>query len=249
MLRKKRPPIVNGEIYHIVIRAVDVLKLFRDKQDYLQMIHNLFEFNDEKPASSKFRVARHLTKTNKVKLTRSFLVSLADIRDEKREIIIEVLAFCLMPNHVHLLVRQVKDGGIVKFMRKVGTGYSLYYNQKYKRMGHVFQGRYRIIHITNDNQLKAVFVYIHTNPVAIICSRWKEEGIRTKDLSKIIKFLEEEYRWSSYPDCLGNKNFPSVTAREWLINEMGGVKEVRRLVNDWLQTKKELAELEQVVLE
>ena len=162
---------------------------------------------------------------------------------------VEILAFSLMPNHVHLLVKQIREGGISKFMRKIGAGYSAYYNQKHKRVGHVFQGRHKIVHITNDNQLKAVFVYIHTNPVAIICPKWKEEGIKVKDLNKVIKFLEEEYRWSSYPDCLGNKNFPSVTAREWLINEMGGVKEARRLVNDWLQTKKELAELEKVALE
>ncbi|MBI2449960.1 MAG: transposase [Candidatus Nealsonbacteria bacterium] len=243
----RRPPLVTKEIYHIVIRAVDGLKLFRDKQDYLQMIHNLFVFNDLKPVSSKFRVARHFSL--KRKLTKNDIVSLVNIRDEKREIIVEILAFCLMLNHVHLLVRQVKDGGIIKLMRKIGTGYGHYYNQKYKRAGHVFQGRYKIVYITNDNQLKIVFVYIHTNPVAIICPKWKEEGIKIKDLNKIIKFLEEEYRWSSYLDCLGNKNFPSVTAREWLINEMGGVKEARRLVNDWLQVKRELADSEQVAIE
>lgn len=229
-----------------MIRAVEGLKLFCDKQDHLRMIHNLFEFNDNKRASSSFRVNQHLIKK---KLTRYDLVNFSEEHRSKREMLVEILAFCLMPNHLHLLLRQIKDGGITKFMRKNGIGCGCYYNKKYKRFGHVFGGRFRVVHITNDDQLKAVFVYIHTNPVAILFPKWKENGIKIKDLERVIRFLEKEYRWSSYPDYLGNKNFPSITIREWLINEMGGVKEAQRFVNDWLQTKKELAEIEGVVIE
>lgn len=241
----KRPLLATEEIYHVVIRSIESLNLFRDKQDYWRMIRDLYEFNDEKPIASKFRVREYKTK-KKGEVTRTVLVTLDD---RKREKLVEILAFCLMPNHVHLLLRQIRDGGISKFMRKVGAGYGGYYNRKYKRLGHVFVGRYRIVHIANDNQLKTVFVYIHTNPVAIIYPRWKEKGIKTKDLSRVIKFLEEEYRWSSYPDYLGNKNFPSLTIREWLTQEIGSVKECRRFINDWLQTKKELADFDKVAIE
>lgn len=241
----KRPPLVTGEIYHVVIRAVEGLNLFRDKQDYWRMIRNLYEFNDEKPVISTLRVREHKAK-KAGKVTGNVLVSL---RDRRREVLVEILAFCLMPNHIHLLIRQIRDGGVSKLMRKIGAGYSAYYNQKYKRSGHVFGGRYRIVHITNDNQLKAVFVYIHTNPVAIICPHWKEEGIKIKDLGKVTKFLEEEYRWSSYPDYLKNKNFPSLTTREWLIQEMGGIKGCQKFINDWLQAKKELADLDKIAIE
>lgn len=231
----KRPPITTGEIYHIIIRAMEGLKLFREDKDYLRMIHDLFEFNDENIVGWQYR-------QNYGKRSRS-------IMEVKRKLLVEVMAFCLMPNHVHILVRQIKDGGISKFMRKIGVGYSAYYNKKYKRAGHVFQGRYKIVHISNDNQLKTAFVYIHTNPVAIICPNWKEEGIKIKDINIVIKFLKEEYRWSSYLDYLGNKNFPSLTIREWLIEEIGGVKELQRLVNDWLQAKQELADLDVVAIE
>ena len=232
----KRPQIVVGEIYHIVIKAVEGLKLFRDEKDYFRMIHDLFEFNDERAVSSNFRMSQ------KSKLA-------GNLMNKKRNMLVEILAFCLMSNHVHLLVRQFKDGGISKFMRKIGAGYSAYHNRKYRRAGHVFQGRYKIVHIANDNQLKAVFVYIHTNPVAILFPGWKKNGIKTKNLERVIVFLEKEYRWSSYPDYLGNKNFPSISVREWLINEMGGVKEFKRFVNDWLQTKKELAEMGNIIIE
>lgn len=238
----RRPQLANGEIYHIVIRAVDGLKLFRDKQDYLRIIHNLFLFNDLKPVSSTFRFIQHTIKKNKS--TGYDRVYLSD--KGERAILVEILAFCLMSNHVHLLVRQVKNRGISEFMRKVGIGYACYYNQKYKRMGHVFQGRYRIIHVKNDKQLITVFVYIHTNPVSIIFKNWKEGGI--SNLEKAIKFLEN-YRWSSYPDYWGNKNFPSVTFRSFLIQTMGGEKECQRFINDWLEFKKELVDFDKVALE
>lgn len=229
----KRPPLINGEIYHIVIRAIEGLKLFRNEKDKFRMIHDLFEFNNDNHASSSYRM-REIRGTD---VTRSVLVTSA----EKRKLLLEILAFCLMPNHIHLLIRQLHDGGISKFMRKIGAGYGGYYNKKYQRKGRLFDGRYRVVHIETDNQLKIVFVYIHTNPVAILVPNWKERGIDGKELQKIIEFLEN-YKWSSYSDYLGNKNFPSITSREFLINEMGGTKEAQRFINDWLQAKKELRE-------
>ena len=231
----KTPPLINGEIYHIVIRGVDGLKLFRDKQDHLRMIHNLFVFNNENSVSSTIR-----WRINKS----SSKIILDNI--PKRRLLVEVFAFCLMSNHLHLLVKQVNNGGISKFMRKIGAGYGLYYNQKYKRSGRIFQGRYRIVYVENDDQLKTVFVYIHTNPVAIIVPHWKERGI--KNYKKVAYFIEN-YRWSSYLDYLGKKNFPSITSREFLINEIGGIKECQRFVNDWLAFKKELADYDRLALE
>lgn len=234
----KRPPLINGEIYHIVIRAVEGIELFRDKKDYSRMTSNLFEFNDEAPIGWQYRY-RYLRNQNQShgKISREF---------RKRETVVEILAFCLMPNHVHLLVRQIRDAGISKFMRKIGAGYSAYYNQKYKRAGHVFQGRHKLVHIENDKQLYTIFVYIHTNPVAILFPKWKEKGI--KNARKTINFVEN-YRWSSYPDYLGRKNFPSLTNREFLIETMGGVKGCKESVDGWLQFKKELADFGKIAME
>ncbi|MBI2042609.1 MAG: transposase [Candidatus Nealsonbacteria bacterium] len=235
----KRPQLANGEIYHIVIRAIENIELFRNQKDFLRMIHDLFVFNNEAPAASSYR--------NTINRSRTVLDSLP-IEREPRKLLTEILAFCLMSNHVHLLVRQLKEGGISKLMRKIGAGYGGYYNKKYKRSGHLFQGKYRIVHIKNDKQLLTVFVYIHTNPVAILVPKWKERGIKGEALQRVIKFIEN-YRWSSYSDYLSRKNFPSVTSREFLLEEIGGTKESQRFVNDWLQFKKELADFEQVGIE
>ncbi len=236
----KRPRLTNGEIYHIVIRAVEGSKLFRDTRDYLRMIHDIFEFNNDDPVVSTYRQNIRIN----INTSRTVLDVLKERK--KRKMLIEILAFCLMPNHVHLLVRQIRDNGISKFMRKIGAGYGIYYNNKYKRSGHIFQGKYRIVHIETQEQLKIVFVYIHSNPVSLIVRNWKEEGI--KDIEKVIKFLEN-YRWSSYQDYLQKKNFPSLTNREFLIEIMTGIEGCREFVNNWLQFKKELNDFKQVIIE
>ena len=93
-----------------------------------------------------------------------------------------------MPNHVHLLLRQLKDSGIFKFMKKFGSGYGRYFNKKYNRKGYVFQNRFLAVPIKTDKQLKVVFAYIHANPVSLIEPKWKERGI--KNFNKVIKFIE-----------------------------------------------------------
>lgn len=141
-----------------------------------------------------------------------------------------------MPNHIHLLLKQLKKSGISEFMRKMG-GYVSYFNQKYKRKGHLFQNRYKDVHIEDDKHLKTEFVYVHTNPVSLIEPGWKEKGI--KDLTKTIEFIEK-YEWSSYTDYIGGKNFPSLTSRDFMADSMGGTEGCRDFVNGWLEHKAEL---------
>lgn len=232
----KRPLLSNGEMYHIVIRAVDGLKIFRDEKDYFRMIHNLFEFNDDNPVGWKFRQDFNTARTVLGVLGEKI----------KRKLLVNISAFCFMPNHLHLLLKQIKDGGISKFMRKIGAGYGMYYNKKYQRSGHVSQGRYRAVHIQDDKQLITVFVYIHANPISLIFPDWKERGI--SDTEKAMQFLDN-YRWSSWQDYLENKNFPSLTNREFLTETIGGPKVCRDLINDWFQYKKELPNFEEVAIE
>jgi len=243
-MSQRKIKFVNGEIYHVIIRAVDGIKLFRDKQDYLRMIHDLFEFNDIAPVTSAFRV--DCSRNTQINVTKQGLVTLDKrLRKRKRKLLVEILAFCLMPNHVHLLIKQVRENGTSRFMQKFG-GYVLYYNKKYKRKGHLFQDKFKAVHIRTNQQLQTVFVYIHTNPVAIIFPGWKEKGI--KDFKKARNYIEN-YRWSSYKDYLGKKNFPSITSREFLKKVMGEPKNCRNFVNDWLKYKRELTDLNNVAIE
>ena len=118
-------------------------------------------------------------------------------------------------------------------MRKFGTGYAVYFNQKHERSGYLFQGRFRATHIKTDNQLKTVFVYIHTNPAALIEPNWKEGSVEKP--KEVIEFIEN-YKWSSYPDYLGKQNFPSVTQRNFF-DDLMKKEEWQKYVNEWVEHK------------
>jgi len=232
----KRPKLVNNEIYHIVVRGTGDSLIFKNEDDYYRAIFSLYEFNTT--VLIEIRKQREKRKTAK----RSGGQTSADTR----ELLVEILAFWFMPNHIHLLLKQIRNNGITQFMQKLGTGYAAYFNKKYNRKGHLFQGRFRAVHIKNNEQLKTVFVYIHTNGVSLIEPKWKERGI--KNPQKVIKFLES-YKWSSYPDYIGKKNFPSVTKRGFLFKVMGEEKGCKKFVENWIKYKKELRDLNEIGIE
>jgi putative transposase len=127
-----------------------------------------------------------------------------------------------MPNHFHLLLRQKKESGITEFMRKIGTGYTNYFNQKYARSGVLFQGKFKAVLIEKEAHLAYIPHYIHTNPLDLVNSEWRQNGF--SDLNEAVNFLEE-YRWSSLSDYLNKKNFPSITQRNFLLNFFVGTKQ------------------------
>jgi len=232
----KRPQLINGETYHIVLRGVGDSLVFKDTDDYYRGIFSLYEFNTTVPIEiRRQREKRKLAKARGEQFS-------ADNRDW----LVEIFAFYFMPNHIHLLARQLKKGGITQFMRKFGAGYATYFNKKYNRKGHLFQSRFRAVHIKTTEQLKTVFVYIHTNGISLIEPKWKEKGIINP--KRIIKFLEN-YKWSSYPDYLGKKNFPSVTHRDFLLKVMSREKGCRSYVNSWIKYKKRLKDFGGTALE
>lgn len=248
MPRQKRE-FINGEIYHIVLRRIGNELLFGGIDDYYRGVFCIYEFNTTQPitirerrrARAQFKKAlkeadRGQTPVSLVKVSANLVFN------DKRDRLVEVLAFCLMPNHIHLLVRQLKEGGISKFMQKLGSGYSSYFKNKYKikLKGHFFQDRFTHVHIKTEDQLRVVFTYIHTNSVSLIEPEWKQKGV--KNPKKVIKFLEN-YKWSSYRDYLGQKNFPSVTEREFMLKIMGGKEGCRRWVENWVRYKAETRKL------
>jgi len=217
----KRPIIATNEIYHIYNRGVEKRKIFLDDEDRFRFIHDLFEFNDINPVPNLTYYFKSQFKE----------VGLPKIEREPRKLLVEILAFCLMPNHFHLMVKQKIDGGITLFMRKLGTGYVNYFNQKYKRVGPLFQGKYKIVHLCQDAHFLYLPYYIHLNPLELVIPEWKEKG--TKDIKKVMRFLEQ-YRWSSFPDYIDHKNFPSVTQRNFLLKLFDGPENYRKDTIKWI---------------
>lgn len=242
---RRKIQLETGQIYHIVIRALDDNLIFKNIRDYYRGIFCLYEFNNLKPVNISIRRRDRAIEKKKEKLIE---LGARTIFVDEREKMVEVLAFCFMPNHIHILIKQIKDGGISKFMQKVGGGYGRYFNDKYQRKGHVFQDAFVAVHIEDDRQFMAVVSYIFTNPIALIEPGWKEFGIRNHSTKQVLKFLEE-YRWSSYQDCIGIKNFPSVTERGFLLEIMGGVEGLKNIIRDWVEQKKDVKKHTDLFLE
>lgn len=225
----------NNEIYHIYNRGVEKRKIFLDDQDYFRFVHDLFEFNDEAPAENIYY---------KLSEIKSYEAKPRKVR-EPRKLIVEILAFCLMPNHFHLFIRQFKNNGITRFMHKLGTGYTMSFNQKYERVGSLFQGPFRAVLIDKEPHFYHLPYYIHFNPLDLKFPEWREREL--KNYKEALKFLEN-YRWSSHLDYLGKKNFPSVTNREFLTKALGDSKKYKQNTRQWLKNL-ELESIKGLLLE
>lgn len=199
----------NDNFYHIYNRGVEKRQIFQDQQDYYRFIHYLYEFNDAN------RIINLWKRTKNFKDTLCVEGKQENNKRQRRELLVEVICFCLMPNHFHLILKQKADNGISRFMHKVGTGYTMYFNQKNERMGRLFQSTFKAKIIESDEYILHLSRYIHLNPIDIIKSSWKEEGILSSEWDEINKFLEK-YKWSSYLDYIGIKNFPSVINKDFL---------------------------------
>jgi putative transposase len=238
----------NNGIYHIVIRALDNNLIFRDIIDYYRGIFSIYEFNNAKPVTIQARRKARAAFKNASKKADRNPTSIHPIEQDERDKFVEVLAFCFMPNHIHLLLRQIRDDGISKFMQKVGGGYGRYFNDKYERKGHVFQDTFKSVYVKSDGQFVVVVSYIFTNPIALIDPGWKENGIKNHSTREILKYLEE-YKWSSFRDSIGIKNFDSVTQRDFLLEMMGREVGCKNIVEDWVSYKKDIARHNNLFLE
>ncbi len=185
---QRKDPFVTGEYYHLYNRGIDKRNIFKSELDYKRFVMLLNTANSN--ASNPLRLDNLINQQDK---TYEDILKL-----EKEEPLVSIGAWCLMTNHFHILVRQEVDGGITKFMRKLGTGYSMFFNIKYQRQGSLFGGRFKSRFIgVDDNYMKHLFGYIHLNPLDIEFSGWKQEiGEQSSNMKKFLK----EYPYSSYLD-------------------------------------------------
>lgn len=162
-------PFVNNHFYHIYNRGVEKRTIFENRRDYHRFLKTLkfYQYAGPKPRFSKFFNNQSL----KTKL------------DKK---IVEIICYCLMPNHFHLLIKQLQDGGITEFFSKISNSYTKYYNTKHTRVGPLLQGEFKAVLIESEEQLIHVSRYIHLNPFV---------AFLVKDLNS--------YEWSSYSDYIG----------------------------------------------
>lgn len=213
-------------VYHVLNRGVDKRRIFLHDKDYLRFIHDLFEFNDVAEINNTLF---SFNRMHRVEMSALFLKR----RERKpRKLLVEILAFCLMPNHYHLLLRPKVESSVTKFMRRLNMGYAKYFNEKYERSGALFQGRYKAVPVTTDAHFLHLPYYIHANPLDLSDPEWRKNEMTNP--KRAWGFLEN-YRWSSHRDYLGLKNFPSVTQREFLQEILGEPKAYEKKFKKWLR--------------
>lgn len=170
-----------GEYYHIYNRGNSKQVVFHDTADYERFVSLLYIANSAK----KFKVDR---------LSRQDLYIF-----DRGTPLVAIGAWTLMPNHFHILVTPSVENGVSKFMQKITTAYSMYYNQKYRRTGSLFEGKFKSTHVVDDRYLKYLYAYIHLNALKLVDSNWKH------NLSKKIIQSIANYRYSSYQDYVSDK--------------------------------------------
>lgn len=224
----KKLEFVNDEIYHIYNRGVEKRRVFLTNENRLRFVNGLYIFNDSKPV---FNTERSLTKSK-------FGTVLKRVKDK----LVEILAFILMPNHYHLLVRQVKEGGISLFMQKSGIGYTSYFNIENNRVGPLFQGKFKAIHITKDSQLQYLPHYIHLNALDMHFPEWRIGKL--KNYKKALEILEK-YEWSSYLDYTEKDNLSCVVEKDAVREFFGNPKQYKEDMREWLKSLCSRSDLEQ----
>jgi len=205
------------EYYHSYDRGTDKRKVFLNKKDYLRFITLLYVCNS----------------TDSIHISNFNVGTGFELFDLKRgEPLVAIGAYCLMPNHFHLLLKEIKEGGISKFMQKLITGYTMYFNKKYERTGALFESRFRAEHADEDRYLKYLFSYIHLNPIKLIDSKWREDGIKNKMEAR--KLLNN-YIYSSYLDYLGVSRFQNqILDKKVFPKYFQTIKDFNKEIYDWL---------------
>jgi len=143
-----RHKIITGEFYHVYNRGVDKRIIYNDHYDSARFLESMREFNVVESVDSIQSVRKH----NRVR-----------DRGPTSNRLVNVVSYCLNPNHFHFLLEQIEEGGISEFMKRIGCGYTLFFNKKYSRSGALFQGKYKYKHIPSDDYLKYLSVYVNLN--------------------------------------------------------------------------------------
>ena len=215
-----------GEYYHICNRGVDKREVFLDEQDFVRFLTSVREFNRIDPIGSLYQ--KSFGDKQGEDLGSKSPIGLLEPKSEQG--LVEIVCYCLNPNHYHLILRQKAERGIEKFMHKVSMGYTNYFNKKYKRFGSLFQGPYKSIHINSNEYLLYLSAYVNCN-------------------SEIHKIAEaENYKWCSFPDYIGKRS-GTLCNKEVILGQFKNLEEYQEYAKINVQEMRNKKEMEKLLLE
>lgn len=216
-------PIVTNEVYHVFNRGIDRRTTFSTKREFARAIETIKFYRFVKPP---VRLSKFLTLPHERQ--KDILKALSE-----KETLIDVICFCLMPNHFHLLLRQKKDNGISKFLSNFQNSYTRYFNTRHERDGALLLDQFKAVRIETDEQLLHVSRYIHLNPYT----------------SFVVKSLDElrTYPWFSLSNYLRGE--ASFIDTHFVLSFFKNVKDYERFVFDQADYQRRLKEIEHLTIE
>lgn len=217
--------LATDEIYHVINRGVASQPTFTDKRNYQRFLDLMFYYqNLDQPG--KYSHFYSLSSDIKKQI-------LDDLR-RRGEFLVDIICYCLMPNHFHLLLKQRVDNGISNFLSLLANSYTRYFNTKNERHGPLFQGKFKAIRIENNEQLLHVSRYIHLNPYS----------------GYVIKILDrlEQYPYSSFPEYL-TKTQNNRCQNEIILDQFENHQAYRQFILNQADYQKELQNIKQLLLE
>ncbi len=224
MATQRKITFLNNSYYHIFNRGIDRRPTFISKKEYNRAMELLYfyQFASIPIRFSKFSVLP----IHKQQIYIDKMIESGKI--------VEIVAYCLMPNHFHLLIKQKKDNGISIFTSNIVNAYTKYFNTKHERTGPLFQGIFKAVYVETDEQLLHLTRYIHLNPVT----------------SSLIKLDElKAYPWSSYPLYILQDNNDSIVDKKEVSQILSAVPKYEEFVEDQVLYAKQLDEIKHLVLE
>lgn len=218
-------PFVNGEVYHVFNRSIARQPIFNIRRDYSRFM-NLIDYYRFGRLPLRFSHYDHLPIEKKEKYEKLHFV------DENKSI--QFLAYCIMPNHFHFLIKQISDNSISDFMRNVQNGFSKFFNLRYNRTGSLFQFMFKAVHIETDEQLIHVSRYIHLNPT-------------TSHIIATAKLID--YPWSSLASYLFEDKTDSIVDTKLVLSNFGSRGKYKDFVYDQVDYQRVLNEIKHLIIE
>jgi REP element-mobilizing transposase RayT len=206
---------VDNEYYHVFNRGVDKREIFIEPRDSERFFQCMEKFNTTEPIGSIFEDS-----FRKEPLGR------------KTPKLVNFICYCINPNHYHFVLEQISDRGIEKFMQKLGTGYTNYFNKKYKRTGSLFQGKFKSVHVDSNEYLLFLSAYVNLNNEA--------HKIESRLSNLFVKSSWEEYVFG------GVKNF---CTKDIILNQFNNREEYKNFAKEALVNIKEKKEMEKLLIE
>lgn len=218
-------PLVTDEIYHVINRGISYQPIFNNKRDYSRAIETMLYYQNQTPPIKYSRFLR-LSKTERKEIIESLI--------KQKKFLVEIISYCLMPNHFHLILKQITDNGISKFISNFCNSYIRYFNTKNKRKGPLLEGKFKAKRVETEEQLLHLDRYIHLNPYS-------------SHLIKNFKDLEN-YSFSSFPEYLG-KVKTNFCSKELILSHFKNVASYQKFIFDQADYQRELQQIKHLILE